>query len=201
MENILFIEAHPDDIIISAGGTLLKLLAEKKNVVWVTLTNPGSSRMEEQYNIIKKFPNIIYHNLNHQDGFARCDSDTIRLLDELIKIHNIDTIFTHWRYSTHQDHQTAYKLSMIVGRRGIKNIYMYETVAPSQISFPSFVAHKFFNIDDYFFEKMKLLREYESQVKKYGIDWVKAIEGLARFRGYLANCVYAEAVQIIKEVE
>ena len=63
------------------------------------------------------------------------------------------------------------------------------------------LANKYFNVDNYLFAKMRMLKNYESQVKKYGLGWVKAIEGLAKFRGYIANCTYAESVQVIKEVD
>ncbi len=200
MKNIMFIEAHPDDIAISIMGTLLKQLEKGCNIIWITLTSPNIERSKEQYEVVSSFPEITYYNLGHTDGFARFDSDTIRFLDVLVKNHNIDTVFTHWNYSSHQDHQVAHKLAMVISRKTVQNVYMYEAACPSHITYPTFVPNKFFDITDYVGQKTKIIRMYESQVDKYGLDWIKAIEALAKYRGYLAGTLYAESVMVVKEV-
>ena len=111
MKNILVVGAHPDDIEIGCTGTILKLKDYGKNIYCLIMTNGGNwekktykDRMEEQEeSLIKLNVNkVIYGPCN--DGKITHTPELIDFISGVIKKYNIDTLITHYKNDTHQDH-------------------------------------------------------------------------------------------------
>lgn len=115
---LLCLGAHPDDIEIGCGGTILQLLSARANlqVVWVVFSSgrgrerearAGASLFIKQAKrkkkvIVKKF----------RDGFFPYQGAKIKeFFEELKKEISPDLIFTHYRQDRHQDHRTISDLT------------------------------------------------------------------------------------------
>jgi LmbE family N-acetylglucosaminyl deacetylase len=112
---VLCLGAHPDDIEIGCGGTLLSLKCTLPLVkfYWVVLTGSGIRRNEaatsaelftrgcEKEIVLKEY----------RDGFLSYGAEVKDFFEELKTRVNPDLIFTHWRGDAHQDHRLISKLT------------------------------------------------------------------------------------------
>jgi LmbE family N-acetylglucosaminyl deacetylase len=118
IRSILCIAAHPDDIEIGCGGTVLKLLQENSDleVCWVVLSGTPA-RAAEAENSANKY---LAANQNHrieiksfQDAsFAYNDPMALKkYFQQLSTQVSPDLIFTHRREDLHQDHRFVSELT------------------------------------------------------------------------------------------
>ena len=116
MKNILAIGAHSDDVEFGCGGTLIKHVKNGDNVHILIMSNGNMKhsvtgeviRTIKQTNVECKNGAIIIGanliQLNFSDRKVPFDMDSISAIENVINLHNIDTIYTHRSGDTHQDH-------------------------------------------------------------------------------------------------
>lgn len=114
---ILCLGSHSDDIEIGCGGTILRLLAEGRNidVTWVVLAS-NTDREGEARNSAAQFlsraekKNVIVKSF--RDGFFPFEGAQIKsYFEQEIKLTSPDLVFTHNRKDAHQDHRLVAELS------------------------------------------------------------------------------------------
>src|SRR4051794_3678708 len=114
---LLAIGAHPDDIEIGCGGTLLKLIEQEAlaEVCWVVLSGK-SGRAEEAREsanaMLEGVPrtNVIVRDF--PDGFFPYQGEQIKdFFEELKADLSPDVVFTHQRADLHQDHRVSCELT------------------------------------------------------------------------------------------
>ena len=109
--DILAIGAHPDDVELSAGGTILKSVAQGKTVAIVDLTEGelGSrgtvrSRYEEAANSAKILGVEHRENIRLADGFFTEDRDSIIRLIKAIRHYQPEIVLANAIEDRHPDH-------------------------------------------------------------------------------------------------
>lgn len=114
--DILAIAAHPDDVEISAGGTILKSIEQGKTVGIVDLTRgelgtrgSGELRLEEAAEASKRLGITARENLGLKDGFFKDDEASMRLLIEAIRKYRPEIVLTNAPSDRHPDHGRASK--------------------------------------------------------------------------------------------
>jgi len=75
---------------------------------------------------------------------------------------------------------------------------MYEPEYPAGRSYLGFRNQYYVNISSTFDIKMEALKWYKSQVKKYGDNFLEAVEARARHRGYEIGNKYAECFEVVR---
>lgn len=202
MNNILIIGAHPDDIEIGCTGTILKLKKERKQVYCLILTNGGNwekktyeDRIEEQENSLKKIniDEVIYGPC--EDGKIQHTSDMIDLVCSTIKKYNIDTVITHYRNDSHQDHIAT---SLIAKSASVncKNLLYFESLTSIE-----FKPNYFVKIDQYENEKQNILKCFTSQNDKYNArnqSLIEFVEAKDKLNGIKIRKKYAEGLIVDK---
>ncbi|MFA4911541.1 MAG: PIG-L family deacetylase [Desulfobacteria bacterium] len=192
--NILAIGAHPDDIEIGCGGSLIKYREKGDNVFLMILTDGESGggrevRRHEQMDSFKI--------LQAKELFWGGYSDTKLLLDQklICNIENVlhkvkpDFIFVNYFDDTHQDHRNLAKAT-ISATRYIKNVLFYEVPTTQNFS-----PNVFVDINDVLNDKIALLKAHGSQVMKTNIEDLSILEiakSSANFRGIQGRVKYAE---------
>jgi LmbE family N-acetylglucosaminyl deacetylase len=113
----LVIGAHPDDIEIGAGGTILRLAAEGQlaAVRWVVLSADGA-RADEARGSAEAFlaavPERTITVLGLKDGyFPYIGSEVKDVFEELKSGADPDLILTHRQTDAHQDHRLVAELT------------------------------------------------------------------------------------------
>jgi len=114
--NVLCLGAHPDDIEIGCGGTLLEMLKEERDIHlrWVVFAAGGARRPEaragaETFGKNAASLETSFHGF--EDGFLPYEGEAVkRKFEELKNGPDPDLIFTHWSGDLHQDHRVVNEL-------------------------------------------------------------------------------------------
>lgn len=215
---LLCFNPHDDDVIIGAGGTLLKLLTKNWEVGYVYFTDGrhGSeimspektlkvraeeARKEREFLVIKD-----YWEFGIEDGtLEKLDNEQIKELQnrvlDIVKIFQPDTILIPSLSEMHPDHRTThYIVNDAVISRKLKMPIMKFIVW----SFPDFYKKSYdasdkillVNIDKEFNRKVEAIKLHESQIKEGNYD--KIVE---HFNSYLALIFRAYKIQGANKAE
>ncbi len=204
--NILAIGAHPDDIEIGCGGSLIKYARAGHNVYLLVLTTGevGGSpevRQKEQEAAAK----IIGVKELYWGGFE--DTQLIDNLFLILKIEGVvrkvtpDIVFLNNINDVHQDHRAAAQAGLSATRY-IKEVLFYE-VPTTQ----GFEPDIFVDIGDVLEQKAELLKAHTSQTDKTRVENLNIMESsqsCANFRGFQGRVKYAEgfkALRVLREIK
>lgn len=109
--DILAIGAHPDDVELSACGTLIKHVKQGKNVALVDLTQgelgtrgSGPLRLEEAEASRKRIGAVARMNLGLSDGFFANDEETLKKIIQSIRYFQPEIILANALSDRHPDH-------------------------------------------------------------------------------------------------
>lgn len=199
-ENVIAFGAHPDDVEIGMGGTLVKLAASGYNVYIIIGTVPDDEKQrireaKVSAGMIGCVEPILLSIEPLELGFNRM---TIAKIDEIIRKLSPVAVFTHWSGDSHQDHINIAKSVISASRHNIFDLFMYEQTIPGGITNAAFRPQMFVDISDHIEKKMSAVRAYETQIKRNGEWWLEGIIGRAMYRGYQIRTKYAEAFEVIK---
>jgi LmbE family N-acetylglucosaminyl deacetylase len=200
MKSILAVGAHPDDVELGCAGTLAmhKLKGDKVFVLVLTRgEQSGSAEVREAE--CRKSAEILGVDGLFFGGLADTGvhdgRETIDVIEKVVDEVKPDVIYAPTLKDTHQDHRNAGYATLSACRR-CKIILMYEGASTQR----DFTPQVFVDVTKTFDLKMKMTRVFGSQVNNRGVYAVamKAIEGLAKFRGYQAGVDMAEAFEVGK---
>ncbi len=208
-ERIIVFGAHPDDGEIGAGGVIAAYAQRGHRVVMVTLRVPGGGddnnhdererrRAEGDRAARVLGAELIIFGLSRDaiQPTARLVSAIDRLLADI----QPTAIYTHWVGDSHPEHVALSRAVLAATRRNLCSLYMYEATVPGGISAEPFRAQKFVDISDTIDAKMDSLTSYDTQIERYGQEWLAAIRGRAAYRGFQIGRRHAEAFEVVKEL-
>jgi bacillithiol biosynthesis deacetylase BshB1 len=220
MVDILAIGAHPDDIELSAGGTLLLHKAMGKSIAIVDLTlgelgtrGTAETRIDES----KKSAQILgikeRLNLKLKDGFFIADENSLLKLIVAIRYFQPKIVLANAIEDRHPDHARAAEFAkqacFLSGLKKIVTDYKGKTQLPYR---PAAVYHyiqeKYIkpdfvvDIGPWFTKKMEAIKAFETQFYDpnnatentpiSGEDYLKFLEGRAREMGRMIGVEFAE---------
>lgn len=200
---ILVVGAHPDDIEPQMGGTIANFTNKGYETLIVQFTDTGGKikdiRNQESFNAAKILgSNIKYLNYDQKNFIFK--RELIQKLDKIILDYKPDEVFTCWEHDSHQDHQVVSKVVLAATRNNNANVYFFEPIIPGGTTPHCFKINYYVDISDTIEKKIESIKAYQSQIKKFGPNWIPAISGRARLRGFQINVKYAEAFQVVKKI-
>ncbi len=202
---VLAIGAHPDDIELGCGGTLIKHVQNGDNVYALIFTNGeaglgGKKDVDRQQESTQALtlagvPLSNMYFLQYPDTeLWRERQKVMNTIADFCEKFQIQLIYTHSNKATHQDHVTIYEETM----RGAKKawaIMAYETHGGTN---PSFSPTLFVDITNVIAKKIAMLNFHQSQISKKILK-VESVVALAQFRSSQTDEFhYAEGFEIIK---
>jgi len=204
--NVLAIGAHFDDVEIGCAGTLARHRANGDRVIILVITHSKYSdydgniirEKEKAFNEGKKAAEILDCELLCAQWETKQVNFGYKLIEEINKIidkNDIDIIYTHWDYDVHQDHFAIGKASLNAGRK-VNNLLMYQSNL--YMNTRTFRANYFVDITDYIHLKIAAINAHESEVKKFGAEWVDFWVNEVMNNGKKLNVKYAEAFHLVK---
>jgi LmbE family N-acetylglucosaminyl deacetylase len=200
MKTILAIGAHPDDIELGCAGALILHSRKGDKVILLVLTRGEASGVPEERErevresaCIIGAKEVIVQNL--PDTMIHDDRSTIDVIETVVTEYNPDIVYGPSSKDTHQDHRYTGKALLSACRRS-PVILLYEGASTQR----DFTPQVFIDISASLVIKLKATSVFGSQLKNGGRypKAVKAIEGLAKFRGYQAGTDAAEAFEVGK---
>jgi N-acetylglucosamine malate deacetylase 1 len=210
-KKILAISPHTDDIEISAGGTLAKLIRQKNNIFYIALSDCPNSLVTTKFKkhvltkecrnalsilgISKK--NIYIH--SHKEKFfykeKRKIYERLEMLRDSIKP---DIVIIPSRQDTHEDHFVVADQALTVFRRNTSIIAYEQPWNNLDFHHNLFISLTTRLIN----QKILALEEYKTQKYFHRSYFDKDfIIGLARTRGEQICQKYAESFEIIKYID
>jgi LmbE family N-acetylglucosaminyl deacetylase len=199
---VLVFGAHPDDMEVGMGGTIAKHAASGDQVRMVIATVPSKRdrRVPEAHRSAEMLgAELVVMDIPPDD--MQLNRHTIRMVDQLLKEFNPDLLYTHWDQDSHQDHNTISRSVISAARKNKCSLLMYEQTVPGGIVPGGFKAQSFVDITDFINLKIESILAHKSQHEEHGDLWLQGVRGRAMYRGSQINVGYAEAFEVIKEIE
>jgi LmbE family N-acetylglucosaminyl deacetylase/ActR/RegA family two-component response regulator len=203
--NVLFIGAHPDDIELGCGGTLIKHVQSGDNVYAMIFTNgekgmAETTKIDRQQESLKALtlagvnPLNIYFMQYPDTELWQVRQEVMNSIAKFCTTFKVQLIYTHSNKAQHQDHVTIFDETMRAARKAW-GIMAYESHGATN---PSFSPNLFVDITDVMSEKILMLNCHQSQIAKNYLR-VDSVVALAQFRSSQSEEFhYAEAFEIIK---
>jgi LmbE family N-acetylglucosaminyl deacetylase len=197
-EVILAIGAHPDDVEIGIGGTLLAHRAAGHAVNILTLTK-GAGGGETSVREIEahEAAHLLGAQLFLEDLEDRRVSGghpTVGLIEHVIDLVQPTIIYTHSIHDTHQDHRAVHHASLVAGRN-IGRISCYQ--APSATI--DFRPNRFVPVDAHLEAKLRAISAYESQTQKCDYLHPEVLTSTSRYWSRFAEGTHAEALEVVRD--
>ena len=200
--------AHADDVEIGCGGTVAWHAKNGDNVIILIMTKSAYSYYDGR--VLRTLEEGVWEeehaakvlaaksiNLGFETKEVPYSKESVEAINKVIDEYAIDIIYTHWYHDTHQDHMRTTQSTISAGRF-VNNILMYEPNYPAGRSYFGFRNQYYVDITPSFEIKMEALKQHKSQMKKYGDEYLEAIEARARHRGCEVACRYAECYEVLR---
>lgn len=183
---ILAIGAHPDDIEIGCGGTLLYLKQTYQAELHMLLMTQGEAihspkvKREQEQAVACQILGI------HKCFCAHASDTTINLrfaiqfIEKIIDQVHPDYIFTHYEQDTHQDHRVLSQATTSACRNRLNLLY-YESLSSENFQ-PTLLV----DISETLQKKCEAVRAHKSQEKR--LQLVNYVKMLATFRAHRTGC-------------
>lgn len=212
---IIAIGAHLDDLELACGGTLAKFVKNGHDVKMIVMSKSGYKHYSGKYGRSEKdairegklAAGILgVTNLNILDFPNKDipnDSSVVEVLNKEFDEFQPDLIMTHWHFDTHKSHMNT-ALATVAAARYFNSIIMFEPFPPAGRSYAAFRPQLYVDITDTIDIKLKALATHESELKKYGPEWVNTIKARAQLRGFelISNdpqrLKYAEVFEVVR---
>jgi len=220
----LTVTAHPDDEVLGFGATSYILSQNNHTVYNVILsgnvdarrhrpdidaltahTNNAQQLIGAEPPILGPFPNIKFNTVPHLE--------LVQFIEKHIEELQPDYVFTHHPYDLNNDHyhvskacQAAVRLSQRKPVKPVKGLYFMEVPSSTDWAFPvdgqTFQPNTFIEVGERgVAKKIEALGAYEGVMRPYPHPRSdEAITGLAAYRGGQAGVKYAEAFQLVYQV-
>ena len=222
-KRILVVAAHPDDEVLGVGGTIIRH-AGKGDQVKILLMAEGLTSRAVQRNV-KSFQSeldALHENAarvaqalgaqgtklfnfpdNRMDGVELLD--VVKAIEGEIDDFCPEIVYTHHAGDVNIDHLRTHEAVVTACRalpgQSVRELYFFETPSSTewqiQTSDKVFLPALYVDIADVFEQKIKVLELYAAEMRDYPHSRsYKAVEVLARCRGYAAGLEFAEAFSV-----
>ncbi|HSR69464.1 MAG TPA: bacillithiol biosynthesis deacetylase BshB1 [Acidobacteriota bacterium] len=212
--DVLAVGAHPDDVEINCGGTLLSLLSQGYRTAVADLTRGelASRGTPQQRNREAEQASSILGltfraNLELPDGDIAVDADSRLKLIRLIRDARPGLVLTHSRFG-HPDHgKTARLVEEAVHHAGLASLSTgQERHRPEKVAYwinynQPLAPHFAVDVSDYYERKEEAIRAYRSQLGGHAgqpatylsqPDFLQRLRSFHSHLGSQSGCRYAE---------
>ena len=222
-KKILLIVAHPDDETFGCGGLIKKLSKNKNTISAISFTNGVNARDNQNEKDIKirensslKASKILGFNWIAKYNLPDNRLDKISLLEivKLIEKHKKNfkphVVLTHNFSDLNIDHRKIAEATITAFRpepnQKLEQLITFEVPSVTEYRIlqnqKNFIPNYFVNIEKFVKYKIEASKCYYKELKKYPHPRsLKAIQNLCRYRGSQSGFKFAEAFEIIRNLE
>lgn len=202
---VLLLSPHTDDVEIGAGGTIIKLLEKKCEIIWVVFSicedavpegSPPNALKKEFSSVVSRLGIKNHHILNFENkNFPAYRGEILSQLEAINKEFGPDLVICPSLNDLHQDHKTVSEEAIRLFKKNAK-IIGFELPWNNL----AFNPQLFVRLEEkHMEEKWKILSLYKSQfIKQRNYFSKEFVYGLAKMRGIQCNAEYAEAFEVMR---
>ena len=199
IERVLAIGAHPDDIEISVGGTLMLHKERGDEVLGVVVTIPQENEIrEKEVEVAAKIMGLKVDRLNLESQGIQFNRNLVGIIDKIIKDFNPTIIYTHWINDSHQDHHHLAQATIAAARHNKCSVFMYEQTIPGGVGASAFRPQLYVDITKVIDRKIDSVKAHKSQILKNFEWWMNGLKGRCAYHGFQIGVNYAEVFEIVK---
>lgn len=220
---LLVVVAHPDDEILGMGGTLLKLSKEgnaKLHVLFLSLGEasrlPSDANEARRKRQAQRVASEIGATIHFTENFPDNAFDSVPLLRIIQAVEPYLTkirpsvVFTHHGGDLNIDHrltaQAVFTACRPSNQQFVQRMYSFEILSSTEWqekkSHQAFLPNVYINIEKQIQKKIELLGIYRQEMNPFPFPRSReGVETLARFRGMECGVTYAEAFELIREIQ
>ncbi len=198
---ILVFGAHPDDMEVGMGGTIAKHANAGDTVTMVVGTVPSMNDIRRDE--ARRGAEILGGDLQFLDIESEefeYNRALVGKIDKILSAAQPDIVYTQWDQDSHQDHNNLSRGVISACRKNQCSLYMYEQTIPGGIVPGGFNPQSYVDISETIEQKAASVLAHASQVKVHGDLWVEGVKGRCAYRGYQIHVAYAEAFEVVKEI-
>jgi len=197
-QSVLAIGAHPDDVEIGAGGTLLAHRRMGHDVSILTLSRGArggaeDTRASESQQAAKVIGATLYHEDLRDTSISEGDP-TIGMISRIVAEVRPTVIYTHSLHDVHQDHRNTHRAAL-VAVRGVGRVYCFQSPSATVDFRPS----RFVPIDDQLEGKLAAIHAFASQVEIRAYLEPDLISANARYWSRYCETRFAEPFEVVRE--
>ncbi len=195
MRSVLAIGAHPDDVELGCGATLLAHAAAGDTVTMLVMTGgesgPGDPdqvlvrRLEQEAAARTLGARLVWGGMH--DCALAADATTVAVIERVLAETAADVVYVHAPDDSHQDHRAIASATQGAARR-LSRVLHYQS--PSTLSFTPTV---YVDVTAHLTGKLQALGAHASQVELSPMVEPDAVMASARHWGAQARIGYAEA--------
>ena len=195
MRRVLAVGAHPDDVELGCGATLLAHAAAGDAVTMLVMTGgengPGDDaavvgrRAEQEQAARTLGAGLLWGGL--RDCSVAADAATVAVVERAIQATDADVVYVHAPDDSHQDHRAVASATLSAARR-LSRVLHYQS--PSTLTFS---PTTYVDVTAFLSGKLAALRAHASQVEMSAMVEPDAVVASARHWGAQARIGYAEA--------
>jgi LmbE family N-acetylglucosaminyl deacetylase len=190
-KSVLAVGAHPDDIELGCGATLLAHAAAGDVVTMLVLTGgesgPGAGERHSEQRAAARTLGATLRWGGLRDCAVVSDTVTIGIVESVVADTQADLVYVHAPEDSHQDHRATAAATLSAARR-LSRVLHYQS--PSTLAFAPTV---FVDVTAYLSGKLAALGAHGSQVEYSAMVEPDAVQASARHWGAQARIGYAEA--------
>jgi LmbE family N-acetylglucosaminyl deacetylase len=197
---VLAIGAHPDDVEVGAGGTLLGHVAQGHEVSILVLTGgeiggmPGE-RAKEAARAAELMGVRLFH-VNLADSSVGEGGATIGEITRVIEEIEPDTIYTHSDHDLNEDHRNVHHATTVAAQR-VPRLFCYQS--PS--STVEFHPTRFCPVDEFMDRKLAVIRSFTSQVKQRRYLDAEVLRATSRYWSRFGHSRFVEPFEVTRDIE
>ena len=197
---VLAIGAHPDDVEVGAGGTLLGHVAQGHEVSILVLTGGETGgipaeRAREAGRAAELMGVRLFH-VNLADASVSEGGATIGEITRVIEELSPDTIYTPSGHDLNQDHRNVHHATSVAAQR-VPRVFCYQS--PS--STVEFRPTRFVPVDEFMDRKLAVIRSYTSQVKQRRYLDAELLRATSRYWSRYGHSRFVEPFEVARDAE
>jgi LmbE family N-acetylglucosaminyl deacetylase len=196
---VLAIGAHPDDLEVGCGGTLLGHVGQGHVVSALILTGgeiggASADRAREaaraaELMAVRLFHVNIAESTIGEPGTAV--AEIARVVDEV----RPDTIYTHSEHDFNQDHRSVHQAT-ITAAGGVPRIFCYQ----SSSSTVEFQPSRFVAVDEFMDRKLAVIRAYTSHVRQRRYLDAELLRATSRYWSRYGQSRFVEPFEVARDI-
>lgn len=186
VKRVLVVAAHPDDEVLSVGGTIAKHSAAGDDVTALIISEGVSARYPGDHNeVVRRQSQAVADLLGISDlrllDFPDQRLDTVPIselaapVEDAIRVAEPDVVYTQWGGDVNRDHNLVAEATVMAARPyaapSVRSIYLFESASAgwgtSHFLHPPFNPSYFVDIQETLDVKVKAFGLYESEMRAF----------------------------------
>lgn len=197
-EVVLAVGAHPDDVEIAVGGTLLAHRQAGDEVTVLTLTEGAYGgdvavrRAEAGEAAAALGARLVL--LDLEDTRLAAGNPTVGRIEQVVADVAPTIVYTHSIHDLHQDHRATHEATLVAARR-VPRLYCYESPSATV----AFAPTRFSPVDAHLDAKLAAIGLHRSQAAKCDYLAPDLLRATARYWGRHGAGEFAEPLEVVRD--